>query len=1013
MKLSLSKLSNHLEERIRDYLITAYLTKDDEFNRAREELINDRIIGPMFREPLFEIQDRYLGSGMDLCSYVSQNNILGPKSLDKTVQSFLKKIAPHELYKHQILALETIFKNDRHLVVTTGTGSGKTLSFIIPTLLEILSEGIGNNSTPPWSTPKISLNQWWKKSPKKFVKARNHNSRPPALRALFMYPLNALVQDQIQNLREILNSDEAEAMYKSVLGEERIYFGQYNSSTPGRGLSDDQRSIQDCIEALKEIEKQTIDVDENHKHLIERIDTSELLTRWDIQCTPPDILITNYSMLSIMLVRDLEQQIFEQTKRWLQSNKENKFFLVIDELHSYRGTPGTEISYILKSFLGRIGLSPEHSQLKIIATSASLDNESGQDVDHPFLSDFFGTSRDTKNFEVISGPKIEFDEKKENNLFRLKDLFAQYFRRIDEERSFEKVCEEVSKTLACDPINLGVKLNEFGVENSLLNVRNKIKNELNDALIESPPLTYTNIANSLFEGDLDSAKGFLEFITTERDELKYLDLKVRMHLFVRNLTGISRAMKFEDNKLIKPQLYEKGVSVCPKEKVICMESCYCQECGELYFSAFRREFQRRGAILTFLAAEIPSGSRVQDLHQVLFYFGNEDLARSNQGWEKGRLNVVTGEYSTFPEHVGETGWFIERPYNNPPNECPVCEAKWSKRSNKITSPIRTMGTGYHKLNQVIIEQLLGTIHSLSKSKSEASTKLVVFSDSRRDASHISAELEKNHYKDTVRAIVEEFLSKPGGDRPELVDLISKAKEMDVLDLEDHPFSKNVGMQDALLVFQYVRGQLSLEKKPKEYEKAKCLVEQGEISQIRFNSIVDYVEDALYSRGINPGGLHLPKRYAWPDLYLRDSKDKDVTTSKDMNNEREWLRKYLKKEIRMIITDAMGKDFEALGYGWLTFNHHMRGAPKEGHEILLIDSVIRHLAFHWTTRSSDSEGRSKLLGNFCKWLKKNYSDLDALEDNEQISSRIQDILLPLKVIDRKFVTTRPLHRNFAF
>ena len=335
----------------------------------------------------------------------------------------------------------------------------------------------------------------------------------------------------------------------------------------------------------------------------------------------------------------------------------------------------------------------------------------------------------------------------------------------------------------------------------------------------------------------------------------------------------------------------------------------------------------------------------------------------------------------------------------PPNECPICDAKWSKRPDKITSPIRTMGTGYHKLNQVIIEQLLGTLHTITKS--ESSAKLVVFSDSRRDASHISAELEQNHYKDTVRALMEEFLSKPGGDRPELIDLINRAEKMDILDVDDHPFSQNVDRRDAILVFQFVNGNLSEEKRPEDFRKAKQIVDQGKSAPIRFNSIVDYVERELFIRGINPGGLHQPRTYPWPDLYLRDTKDLDVTTSKDMKNERDWLRKYLKKEIRMVMTDAMGRDFESLGYGWLTFNHNLVGAPVDQHEIRLIDSVIRHLAFHPSTRSADSDGRTKLLGTFCDWLRKNYSEIDILGENEKISSFVRDKLVSFGVIDRDF------------
>ena len=86
-------------------------------------------------------------------------------------------------------------------------------------------------------------------------------------------------------------------------------------------------------------------------------------SRWDMQSTPPDIMITNYSMLNIMLMRSVEEEIFEKTRHWLANDPlrdtnhpERVFHLIVDELHSYRGTPGTEVAYILRLLLNRLGL---------------------------------------------------------------------------------------------------------------------------------------------------------------------------------------------------------------------------------------------------------------------------------------------------------------------------------------------------------------------------------------------------------------------------------------------------------------------------------------------------------------------------------------------------------------------------------------------------------------------------------------------------------------------------------
>ena len=104
------------------------------------------------------------------------------------------------------------------------------------------------------------------------------------------------------------------------------------------------------------------------------MDGGELVTRWDMQITPPDILITNISMLNAMLSRSSEQQMLEQTRQWLASDPRNRFTLVIDELHLQRGSEGTEFMYLLRLLLVRLGLDqPErHHQLRLLASSASL-----------------------------------------------------------------------------------------------------------------------------------------------------------------------------------------------------------------------------------------------------------------------------------------------------------------------------------------------------------------------------------------------------------------------------------------------------------------------------------------------------------------------------------------------------------------------------------------------------------------------------------------------------------------
>ena len=113
--------------------------------------------------------------------------------------------------------------------------------------------------------------------------------------------------------------------------------------------------------------------------------------------TPPDILITNYSMLNVMLMRDREQPIFEKTCEWLERDEAAHFTLVVDESHTYRGTQGSEVSLVIRSLLSRLGLEPDDPRLRCIATSASMAGHEALE----FLEEFFGVPRST--FSIESG----------------------------------------------------------------------------------------------------------------------------------------------------------------------------------------------------------------------------------------------------------------------------------------------------------------------------------------------------------------------------------------------------------------------------------------------------------------------------------------------------------------------------------------------------------------------------------------------------------------------------------
>ena len=136
----------------------------------------------------------------------------------------------------------------------------------------------------------------------------------------------------------------------------RFYFGRYTGATPVSGTKDKAKS-----KLLEEKRQHIADwkaakdaaLETGNKELLFHVpcmesDSAEMWDRFSMQDNAPDILITNYSMLNVMLMRKQESKIFDDTRKWLAEDPSHVFHLVVDELHTYRGTSGTEVAYLLR-----------------------------------------------------------------------------------------------------------------------------------------------------------------------------------------------------------------------------------------------------------------------------------------------------------------------------------------------------------------------------------------------------------------------------------------------------------------------------------------------------------------------------------------------------------------------------------------------------------------------------------------------------------------------------------------
>lgn len=406
------------------YLETAFRIGDDEIQGERRKLLEEP--GTLCTEPLLEPLPSYLTydlridhlrGGMPATEWLPR---FQPREREAFVDLALAGLVPTDgsdpskgrfaLYQHQLEMLRKGTEAGTPGIVTSGTGSGKTESFLLPIVAAIAREA----TTWPSSGAPTPWVPWWRSGAPvpNFARDEPHeaNARPKAVRALVLYPMNALVEDQMVRLRKALDSDMAhKAMDKHFHGN-RIYFGRYTSATKVTGWLDHPRidegkKVEERIEGLRAylkgldkthdeaVEQGKRDNDEGLQFNFSRAGANEVVSRWDMQRHPPDILITNTSMLATMLVREIDEPIFRQTREWLASDPDAYFYLVLDELHLQRGSSGTEVAYQLRMLLSELGLDKpaNRHKLRVLCSSASLPVEgTGRGESLDYLWGLFG-----------------------------------------------------------------------------------------------------------------------------------------------------------------------------------------------------------------------------------------------------------------------------------------------------------------------------------------------------------------------------------------------------------------------------------------------------------------------------------------------------------------------------------------------------------------------------------------------------------------------------------------------
>lgn len=498
--MDIVELARVIEERYRRYLTTTFFFRDSELRASFEHAVST---GHLSKGP-------YLEATPVFQSGQTPRELFQDLLLYEPEEEFLRSVhGDRPLYRHQQEAIQKAFFG-RNVIVATGTGSGKTEAFLYPVLLHLYQE---------------------------YLKGQ----LGPGVRALILYPMNALANDQRERLGEICRKLEE---HNSGF---RFSFGQYIGETP----EDEQDHFR------------------NAKMMREHALPGELVFRSQMRASPPHILLTNYSMLEYLLLRPADSPLFDGGQaRWWR-------FLVLDEAHQYRGSRGTEMAMLLRRLKERLRDGGAVDEFCCIATSATI---AGGAQDTPavaqFAADLFGEKFSSE--DVILGETVPIHasgtvELSLSDYRELRDLLdsdtssqGEVLARIGAKVGLSLSSEELS------PTTLGAILQ-----------RDTRSTRFRQFITENPrevESTATHIFPELVdhERQLSALQMLVELLVYATNPVTGTSLlSARYHFFLCSLEGAFISY-FPEKKVSINRTRGRGEAAA-------FEAALCRECGQHYF----------------------------------------------------------------------------------------------------------------------------------------------------------------------------------------------------------------------------------------------------------------------------------------------------------------------------------------------------------------------------------------------------------------------------------------------
>ncbi len=739
------------------YLLTTYPLRDPHLRHGFRKLLEAP--GNVYQQPYLEGAQPYRATRS--IQALIEDGLLHPE-LSKLFNP------TRSLYQHQEQAIEQVVGEQQNIVVATGTGSGKTECFLIPMLDRLLKE------------------------------------HAPGVQALILYPMNALVNDQVKRLRQLLSQQSDD--------QELIRFGFYTSRTQtesAQALSALKEELQatereELLKLLPEGQREAMKrgrLDDLIAAVVERVQRIQAISRKEIWENPPQILVTNYSMLEHMLIRPVErEQIFERSP--------NFKMLVVDEAHTYSGSTGTEVSMLLKRFKAAIGLKVK-GQIRGIATSATLGDRNDAaafDQITDFAEELFGEPFE----QVIWGDRVTVAERlgdayalpeglAEEDLYEL--LYALELPALEDSLETWKDClsylapydvlQQAEQNAEGDAHQfLWFALKGHPIVHRLINLLSQGPKPWN-WIARSPHLWIlpTHLDGSLDAQEEAKAEQALAHLvqlgTLARLNPEDLPLlPVRLHLLFRSIEGLHACInsdcpsavtdeQFKDRPRRYGKLFLSSKAECDACQAPVLELSSCRKCGQGYALAFQGHQKELLPVLRALEAA-ENSDRIYVLSSGALDSVTDDegeevtedsensenaligsfLIKGNHtdGWLSGASNSIP-EASSQAENAYRLHWHIPPKAKNLQGgyltKCPACSAGRSQMS--------AIGR-FASYTDAPLEVMLDSLFELLPETGEANgtfsqRKILTFSDGRQDASFFASDFQRTHTETLYRQLV--------------------------------------------------------------------------------------------------------------------------------------------------------------------------------------------------------------------------------------------------------------------